>query len=171
MIHRTNIGAVHYAPSSKGYVAFVSAVAAMGGLLFGYDTAVISGAVEACGSISDSTRSGWDGVVGSALLGCVGGVIVAGKLTDWLGRRTVLAISGFLFLASGLWCYGPGPLPELVARAFWEGVGVGFASLMVPVYIAELAPARSRGALVSFNQVAILVGMVLSYLVNAGSVE
>ena len=149
------------------YVIFVSGVAAMGGLLFGYDTAVISGAVE---SLRDHfslnpLALGW--VVGSALIGCVAGVIVAGKLTDWLGRRTVLALSALLFLVSGLWCYWAESVTELVAARILGGIGVGFASLLVPVYIAELAPPRNRGALVSLNQVAILIGMVLSYLANA----
>jgi len=149
------------------YVIFVSVVAAMGGLLFGYDTAVISGTVEALREhfALDALELGW--VVGSALLGCVGGVIVAGKLTDWLGRRIVLAVSALLFLASGLWCYVAGSVTELVAARILGGVAVGFASLLVPVYIAELAPPRRRGALVSLNQIAILLGMVLSYLANA----
>jgi MFS transporter, SP family, arabinose:H+ symporter len=152
---------------NKGYVVFVSVVAAMGGLLFGYDTAVISGAVEALrGHFKlDPLELGW--VVGSALIGCVIGAAVAGKLTDRLGRRTVLALSAFLFLASGIWCYLTTSVTELVAARMVGGIGVGVASLLVPVYIAELAPPGSRGALVSLNQVAILVGMVLSYLANA----
>src|SRR5580693_5586614 len=123
----------------------------MGGLLFGYDTAVISGTVEALRVHFhlSSLKLGW--VVGSALLGCVGGVIVAGKLTDWLGRRTVLAFSGLLFLASSVWCYFAGGADELVCARVVGGVGVGFASLLVPVYIAELSPPRHRGALVSLN--------------------
>jgi len=108
---------------------------------------------------------GW--VVGSALLGCVGGVMVAGKLTDWLGRRTVLALSALLFLISSVWCYAAASADSLVFARVLGGIGVGFASLLVPVYIAELSPPRHRGALVSLNQVGILVGMVLSYFANA----
>lgn len=154
-------------PKTSGYVVFVSAVAAMGGLLFGYDTAVISGTVEALRQhfALEPLKLGW--VVGSALVGSVGGVLVAGRLTDVLGRRAVLALSALLFLVSGLWCYWAPSLNELVAARILGGVGVGFASLLVPVYIAELAPPHNRGALVSLNQIAILVGMVLSYLVNA----
>jgi MFS transporter, SP family, arabinose:H+ symporter len=149
------------------YVVFVSVVAAMGGLLFGYDTAVISGSVEALRQTFglDPLELGW--VVGSALIGCVGGVIIGGKLTDWQGRRAVLVLSAFLFLASGVWCYLARSVAELVAARILGGVGVGFASLLVPVYIAELAPPGSRGALVSLNQVAILLGMVFSYVANA----
>jgi MFS transporter, SP family, arabinose:H+ symporter len=139
----------------------------MGGLLFGYDTAVISGTVEALRVhfALGSFKLGW--VVGSALIGCVGGVLVAGKLTDWLGRRTVLALSGFLFFGSSLWCFFANSADELVWARVVGGVGVGFASLLVPVYIAELSPPQRRGALVSLNQVGILVGMVFSYLANA----
>ncbi len=149
------------------YLIFVSVVAAMGGLLFGYDTAVISGTVEALRShfALNPLELGW--VVGSALTGCVAGAAVAGKLTDALGRRTVLGLSAFLFLASAIWCYAAPSIWQLVAARILGGVGVGFASLLVPVYIAELAPPQTRGAFVSLNQVAILVGMVLSYLGNA----
>jgi SP family arabinose:H+ symporter-like MFS transporter len=150
-----------------GYLIFVSVVAALGGLLFGYDTAVISGTVEALRAhfLLNSLSLGW--VVGSALIGCVMGSAVGGKLTDALGRRTVLALSALLFLMSGIWCYLAPSISQLVAARILGGVGVGFASLLVPVYIAELAPPRHRGALVLLNQVAILMGMVLSYLTNA----
>ncbi len=149
------------------YVVFVSSVAAMGGLLFGYDTAVISGTVEPLRQhfSLDPLALGW--VVGSALVGCVAGAAIAGKLTDVFGRRAVLWLSGLLFLLSGIWCYLSPSAGQLVAARMLGGIGVGVASLLVPVYIAELSPPQSRGALVSLNQVAILVGMVLSYLVNA----
>jgi MFS transporter, SP family, arabinose:H+ symporter len=149
------------------FVIFISSVAAMGALLFGYDTAVISGAVEPLRQhfSLDPLALGW--VVGSALIGCVVGAALAGKLTDALGRRAVLWLSGLLFLISGIWCYFSPSVGQLVAARILGGLGVGVASLLVPVYIAELSPPESRGALVSINQVAILVGMVLSYLVNA----
>ena len=151
----------------RGYVAFVSVVAAMGGVLFGYDTAVISGTVEALRVhfALDPLQLGW--VVGSALIGCVLGAAAAGKLTDWLGRRTVLAVSALLFFASGIWCYYAPTSGALVAARVLGGIGVGFASLLVPIYIAELSPPKKRGALVSLNQVGILFGMVLSYWANA----
>ena len=149
------------------YVVFVSSVAAMGGLLFGYDTAVISGTVEPLRQhfSLDPLALGW--VVGSALVGCVAGAAMAGRLTDVFGRRAVLWLSGILFFISGVWCYLSPSVGQLVAARILGGIGVGVASLLVPVYIAELSPPASRGALVSLNQVAILVGMVLSYLVNA----
>lgn len=150
-----------------GHVTLVSGGAAVGGLLFGYDTAVISGTVDALRDHFElePLRLGW--VVGSALVGCVIGAALAGKLTDSLGRRTMLVISGALFLISALWCVITQTADELALARMLGGVGVGFASLVVPVYIAELAPSRNRGALVSLNQIGILVGMVLSYVVNA----
>ncbi len=155
------------AAPGAGYLLFVSTVAAMGGALFGYDTAVISGTVEALRQhfALSPLQLGW--VVGSALTGCVFGAALAGKLTDALGRRTVLAVSGLLFLLSGVWCYFAPTVSQLVAARILGGIAVGLASLLVPVYIAEIAPPRNRGALVSLNQVAILIGMVISYLANA----
>lgn len=149
------------------YVIFVSSVAAMGGLLFGYDTAVISGAVEPLRHHFSLAPLALGWVVGSALVGSVAGAAVAGKLTDAFGRRAALWLSGLIFLLSGVWCYASPSVAQLVMARILGGIGVGVASLLVPVYIAELSPPQSRGALVSLNQVAILAGMVLSYLVNA----
>lgn len=152
---------------NRTYVIFVSSVAAMGALIFGYDTAVISGAVEPLRThfSLDPLALGW--VVGSALIGCVAGAALAGTLTDAFGRRAVLWLSGLLFMISGIWCYLAPSVDELVVARMLGGLGVGIASLLVPVYIAELSPPQNRGALVSINQVAILVGMVFSYVVNA----
>lgn len=149
------------------YVYRICLVATLGGLLFGYDTAVISGANNALQQhfhLSD-IYLGW--VVGSALLGCCAGVLVAGKLTDLIGRRAVLALSAVLFLVSALLCAITQTPIELVCARIFGGIGVGMASLLSPLYIAELSPTKIRGALVSLNQIAILVGMVLSYFANA----
>ncbi|MFA5056974.1 MAG: sugar porter family MFS transporter [Opitutaceae bacterium] len=153
--------------TTKPYILFVSVVAAVGALLFGYDTAVVSGTVDALRThfALDPLRLGW--VVGSALIGSVAGVVLAGPITDWAGRRTVLAFSAFLFLISGIWCYLSRSETELVIARIVGGVGIGFASLLVPVYIAEIAPPKIRGAMVLLNQIGILVGMLLSYMVNA----
>jgi SP family arabinose:H+ symporter-like MFS transporter len=149
------------------YVYRICVAATLGGLLFGYDTAVISGANDALKihfHLSDLAL-GW--VVASALVGCVIGVLIAGKLTDRIGRRAVLALSAVLFLVSALVCTVTQTSSELVTARIAGGIGVGMASLLSPLYIAELSPTRIRGALVSLNQIAILVGMVLSYFANA----
>lgn len=151
----------------KTYVLLVSMAAACGGLVFGYDTGVISGAVEPLRTHFALDPFNLGVLVSSALIGCIGGVIVAGALTDWLGRRTVIALSAILFMISAVWCYYSRSAMELTLARILGGVGVGFASLVAPVYIAELAPAKVRGGLVLLNQVGILVGMDLSYLVNA----
>jgi MFS transporter, SP family, arabinose:H+ symporter len=152
---------------NRCYLLFVCTVAGFGGLLFGYDTAVISGAVDLLRAHFrlDPLALGW--VVGSALVGCVLGSAAAGQITDLFGRRISLAVSAFLFLISGLCCYFSLTVTQLVIARVIGGIGVGVASLLVPIYIAELAPPNGRGALVSLNQVAILVGMVCSYFVNA----
>jgi SP family arabinose:H+ symporter-like MFS transporter len=152
---------------SRLYVYRVCLVATLGGLLFGYDTAVISGAVDALKAHFqlDALALGW--LVASALLGCIVGVLIAGKLTDVVGRRAVLILSGVLFLVSALGCTLTHSPSELVMARILGGIGVGIASLLSPLYIAELAPAQIRGALVSLNQIAILVGMVISYMANA----
>lgn len=148
------------------YVIFISGIAAFGGLLFGYDTAVISGATEAIQSrfALGDLALGW--VVSSALAGCVMGTLCAGWFTDRCGRKPGLILSGFLFAicAAGS---ALSPNADLLTLArFIGGVGVGVASMVTPMYIAEIAPARIRGGLVSLNQIAIVSGMVLSYFVN-----
>lgn len=153
------------------YVIFISAIAALGGLLFGYDTAVISGATEAVQarfSLSDLAL-GW--VVSSALVGCVLGTVIAGWFADRFGRKLGLIVSGVLFGACALGC-AFAPSSELLTLArLIGGIGVGMASMVTPMYIAEVAPARIRGGLVTMNQIAIVSGMVLSYFANRIIVE
>jgi SP family arabinose:H+ symporter-like MFS transporter len=141
--------------------------AAVDSSVYGYDTSVISGTADALREHFhlDPLGVGW--VVGSALLGCVAGVLLAGRLTDWLGRRRMFAASALIFLASAIWCYAAGSVGQLVAARVLGGVGVGFASLLVPIYIAEISPAKARGALVSLHQLGIVCGMTLAYVVNA----
>lgn len=155
------------ASGSRTYVLSASIAAAFGGLVFGYDTGVISGAVEPLRTRFALDPFNLGVLVSSALIGCIAGVMVGGALTDWLGRRKVITLSAVLFLASAVWCYYADSATELTLARVLGGIGVGFASLVVPVYIAELAPAKIRGGLVLLNQVGILVGMDLSYLVNA----
>ncbi len=162
--------------TNAGYVIAICLVAALGGLLFGYDTAVINGAIgflEAHFQLTPALK-GW--ASSSALLGCVLGVAFAGAFSDWLGRKKTLVLAGLLFLLSSIGTAVPQTLTQLVVFRILAGVGVGVASLASPMYIAEVAPARWRGRLVSVNQFAIVSGMLIIYFVNyaiarAGSAE
>lgn len=149
------------------YLRLICVAAAVDSSIYGYDTAVISGTADALRAHFrlDALAVGW--VVGSALLGCVIGVLMVGRLTDWLGRRRMFVASALIFLLSALWCYAAPSVSQLVLARVMGGIGVGFASLLVPVYIAEISPAKVRGALVSLHQFGIVTGMTLAYVVNA----
>jgi sugar porter (SP) family MFS transporter len=158
------------------YVVGICLIAALGGLLFGYDTAVINGAIGFLETHFELTPAlkGW--ASSSALLGCVIGVSFAGAFSDWLGRKKTLVLAGVLFLVSSIGTAVPQTLTQLVIFRILAGVGVGVASMASPMYIAEVAPARWRGRMVSVNQFAIVSGMLLIYFVNyaiarAGSPE
>jgi SP family xylose:H+ symportor-like MFS transporter len=161
-------------------------VATLGGLLFGYDTAVISGAVTSIDAnfidpqhLSETARSSLSGwTVSSALLGCIIGAIVAGWVSNAIGRKGGMLVAGFLFLISAagsaypefglgpIGGMGPAALTPFILYRILCGVGVGIASMLSPLYIAEIAPSRIRGRLVSFNQLSIVLGMLLVYFVN-----
>lgn len=152
---------------SKAYVRRLGLIAALGGLLFGYDTAVISGTIGAVTQQFDLSTGlvGW--YVSSALVGCIGGVAVAGYLSDLFGRKPMLLISGALFGISALGCMWAVGYSDLVIYRLLGGVGVGIASMMSPLYIAEISPARSRGGMVALYQFAITVGILFAYFANA----
>ena len=151
---------------SRGYVALIWMVAALGGLLFGYDTAVIAGAIGFLQTHFqlDPAMKGW--AASSALLGCVIGVSFAGVFSDRLGRKKALVLSGVLFLISALGTALPSAFSTFVLFRILGGIGVGIASMASPMYIAEVSPARIRGRMVSVNQFAIISGMVVIYFVN-----
>jgi sugar porter (SP) family MFS transporter len=150
----------------SAYVWGISIVATLGGLLFGYDTAVISGAIGFLRAHFelDTIQMGW--AASSALVGCMAGAAAAGTLSDRFGRRTMLIISAILFAVSGIGCALPRTIVEFNIYRIIGGIGVGFASMLSPLYIAEVAPARMRGRLVSVNQFAIVTGMLVVYFVN-----
>ena len=151
---------------SAVYVLLVCIVAALGGLLFGYDTAVISGAIGFLQTrfALDPKWTGW--AASCALIGCIIGVSVAGILSDRLGRKKVLIISAIFFLVSAIGTALPRTLTEFIIFRIIGGVGVGAASMTSPMYIAEISPARIRGKMVSINQFAIVSGILLVYFVN-----
>lgn len=148
------------------FVIRVTLVAALGGLLFGYDTAVISGAIGFLQSHFDLTpvMKGW--AASSALVGCVVGVLIAGFMSDKIGRKKTLIFSAVMFLISAVGSAVPRTLMTFVIYRIIGGVGVGAASMTSPMYIAEITPARIRGRMVSLNQFAIIFGMLAVYFVN-----
>ncbi len=151
---------------SKWYLLRLSLVAALGGLLFGYDTAVISGAIgflEVHFGLTAAMK-GW--AASSALVGCFVGVLFAGYISDRYGRRAALIWAAVLFFVSAVGSAIPRSLAELVAYRILGGLGVGIASMASPMYIAEISPARLRGRMVSVNQFAIIFGMLVVYFVN-----
>ena len=151
---------------SSHYVALVTIVAALGGLLFGYDTAVIAGAIGFLQTHFnlDATMKGW--AASSALLGCVVGVSFAGIVADRAGRKKALLLSAVLLLVSAIGTAIPDQFCVFVVYRMIGGVGVGIASMASPMYIAEITPARIRGRMVSVNQFAIVTGMLVIYFVN-----
>jgi sugar porter (SP) family MFS transporter len=152
--------------SAKSTVIFVSIVAAIGGLLFGFDTAIIAGATRYLKDqfALSSLQEGW--AVSVVLIGCMFGAGIAGGISDRIGRKRFLLISAGLFFVSALGCALPRNIAEFVIFRFIGGLGIGSASLLSPLYIAEISPARIRGALVSVNQMAIVTGILLAYFVN-----
>ncbi len=159
---------------SKAYVILLTLVATLGGLLFGYDTAVISGAVGSLKAYFIDSRNlgvdagnsllGW--ATSSALLGCIIGGAMAGLASHRLGRKKAMLVSALLFLVSAIGTALPNRLTVFVLFRILGGVGVGMASMLSPMYIAEIAPASIRGKLVSWNQFAIIFGMLVVYFVN-----
>ncbi|MBK8884665.1 MAG: sugar porter family MFS transporter [Bacteroidales bacterium] len=150
------------------YVIWLSVVASLGGFLFGYDTAVISGTVDQVSkqfNLDDITK-GW--YVGCALAGSIAGVMVAGSLSDKFGRKIVLIISAVLFSLSGIGCMIAANEVQLVVARILGGIGIGVASVISPLYIAEISVPSYRGRLVSMYQLAITVGFLGAYLANFG---
>ena len=149
-----------------GYLIFLSVVAALGGFLFGYDTAVISGTIAQVTQLFqlDALQQGW--YVGCALVGSIVGVLFAGILSDKLGRKLTMVISAVLFSTSALGCALSADFAQLVIYRIIGGVGIGVVSIVSPLYISELAVAQYRGRLVSLYQLAVTVGFLGAYLVN-----
>ena len=171
------------AKANYGLVVALSVAATLGGLLFGYDTAVISGATDAITFNFVAPRhlpeaeanflSGF--AIGCALLGCVLGAAIAGPISTRWGRRAGLLIAGVLFFVSsigagfpefGFGAHGADALPFFIFYRLMGGTAIGMASMLAPMYIAEIAPPSSRGLLVTLQQIAIVVGINLVYFVN-----
>jgi SP family arabinose:H+ symporter-like MFS transporter len=150
----------------KPYVVLISLVAACGGLLFGFDTAVISGVVPFIKPYFNLSDAELGLAVSSVLLGCIAGTQLAGKPGDLLGRKKTLLITALLFLISALGSAMAESFAGFIVYRIIGGIAVGAASVLSPVYIAEIAPPKSRGRLVSINQLTIVIGILLAFFSN-----
>ena len=171
------------------HIVLFTLIATLGGLLFGYDTAVINGAVDSLKAyfieprhLADENVANtlWGIVSSSALIGCVIGGVLGGWVSTRIGRKRGLVVAAVLFLVSAIGAAapefpfapighgGPGYMWNFVIYRILSGMGVGLASMLSPMYIAEIAPARIRGNLVAWNQFAIIFGMLVIYFVNFG---
>ena len=147
-------------------VVFIAIVAALGGILFGYDTAVISGTTEIVKMQFGLTTGGEGWYVGCALIGSIAGVLIAGMLSDFLGRKKTMLISAVLFSISAIGCAVCEDFTQLVIYRMIGGFGIGIVSIVSPVYISEVSPAHVRGTMVSLYQLFITIGFLLAYLMN-----
>ena len=145
---------------------FIAIVAALGGILFGYDTAVISGTTEVVKTQFGLTTGGEGWYVGCALIGSIIGVLIAGMMSDFLGRKKTMLISALLFSISAIGCAVCADFTQLVIFRMVGGFGIGIVSIVSPVYISEVSPAEVRGTMVSLYQLFITIGFLLAYLMN-----
>jgi MFS transporter, SP family, arabinose:H+ symporter len=156
----------HTIKQNIGYVVFLSTVAALGGFLFGYDTAVISGTIDQVSTQFhlNLLQQGW--FVGCALVGSIFGVAIAGILSDRFGRKNAMILSAVLFSVSGIGCAISANFDQLIIYRIIGGIGIGMVSIISPLYISEVSITNYRGRLVSLYQLAITVGFLGAYLVN-----
>jgi SP family xylose:H+ symportor-like MFS transporter len=152
--------------SKKKYILFIALSAALGGLLFGYDTAVISGAIGNLTSYFNLSpiETGW--AISSALVGCLIGALFSNYLSDKFGRKITMHLTAVLFILNSIGTALPDSFTMFIIFRIIGGIGVGIASMVVPMYIAEIAPPKQRGALVGNYQLAIVIGIVVVYFVN-----
>ena len=148
-------------------INYICIAVAIGGVLFGFDTAVISGAI---GFVTtqfslNTTAEGW--LVSSGLLGCIIGVFTTGLFSNRIGRKKTAVTAGIMFLISGIGCAVATSFNLLVLPRFIGGIGVGMASVISPMYISEFAPANKRGRMVAYYQLAITAGILMAYFSNA----
>ena len=151
---------------SNSFIAAVCSIGSLGGLLFGFDTAVISGTfsfIEQYFSL-DEIEIGW--FASSALIGAIIGALVSGSLSDRFGRKPILIIAAFLFFISALGCTIPNSFIFLIVARIIGGIGVGMASVLAPLYISEFSPPKIRGRLIALYQLSIVIGILLAYLSN-----
>jgi sugar porter (SP) family MFS transporter len=154
------------APVNRAYVYGIAATAAISGLLFGYDTAIINGALVFLREQFRLSDFQTEIAAGSLLIGCIAGASAAGSLGDRYGRKRTMLVAAILFCLSSLGTAFPRTLVEFTVARFIAGTAIGVASVLAPLYIAEVSPAAIRGRLVTLNQMAIVTGILLSYFVS-----
>ncbi len=153
-------------PTNWSYLLPVCLVSTLGGLLFGFDTGVISGAIEpltAKFALTDFMK-GW--ASGCVLIGCAAGVLLVGPLSDRLGRRLAMALAALMFLTSAIGTALPKDIVTFIIFRIVGGIGIGIASVSTPMYIAEITPAHLRGRMVAVNQIAIVGGIAVAAFIN-----
>ena len=152
----------------KLYLILVCFVAAIGGFLFGFDTSVISGAIEFIQTPQvfnlTEIQKGW--AVSCIIIGCMAGAILCGKPSYIFGRKKMLLFTGFVFLLSTLGCAFANDFTTFVIFRMLAGVSVGSASMLAPMYISEISPPTWRGRMVSFNQLATFTGQAIAFISN-----
>ncbi|MBE9009936.1 sugar porter family MFS transporter [Pseudanabaenaceae cyanobacterium LEGE 13415] len=153
---------------TSGFIYIVTTIAALGGLLFGYDTGVISGAILYIKQQFSLSSAGQEVVVSAVLVGAILGAAAGGLLSDRIGRRSSIILAAILFTIGGLGSAWASDSTWLIASRVIVGLGVGLASFISPLYNSEVAPKKIRGALVMLNQLAVTSGIVLAYLVDYG---
>jgi sugar porter (SP) family MFS transporter len=152
--------------TGNGLLVRISVIAAIGGLLFGYDTGVISGALLFIKDDLNASTFEQQAIVAVLLLGAMVGALISAYLADRLGRKWTKVVSGTVYVVGALGCALSVSAPMLIGFRFLLGLSVGTASFVAPLYISEVSPPRVRGGLVSFNQLAITSGILLAYIVN-----
>ena len=148
------------------YIAAITLVATLGGLLFGFDSGVINGTVDGLQESFNSSSAGTGFNVASMLLGCAIGAFFAGRMADRFGRRSILIVAAAFFIVSA---FGSGIAQSSIQFVLYRiigGLAVGAASVLSPAYISEIAPAHLRGRLSSIQQVAIIIGLFLAFVSN-----
>ncbi len=150
----------------KRYTVLISAVAALGGLLFGFDTAVIAGTLQTLKTYFDLGDAALGLVVAAASIGCIPGAFFAGRFADRFGRKNMMLVTALLYIIAALGSGLAGSFGQLVAYRFVGGIAIGMASTLAPIYISEVAPASFRGRLGMLQQLAIVLGILISFISN-----
>src|SRR5215831_1138200 len=151
---------------SSAYVIILCCVAAIGGFLFGFDSGVINGAVDALAKAFGTDSAGTGFAVASVLLGCAVGAFGAGRLADFIGRRPAMLFNAVLFFVSAVATGAANSAGLFIIARIAGGIAIGAASVLAPMYIAEVAPAHIRGRLASLQQMAIVTGLFCAFLSN-----